>query len=112
MKSISESEESMGRMRRIQATICITTFMIFFASPPRTKAQGGPAVTTGFAEVENGKLYYEIAGDGPAVVLIHGGQLDCRMWDEQFALLAPHYRMIRFDVRGFGKSPAATRPYA
>ena len=41
---------------------------------------------TGFAEVNGGKLYYEVAGSGHALVLIHGGQMDRRMWDEQFAL--------------------------
>jgi pimeloyl-ACP methyl ester carboxylesterase len=62
--------------------------------------------------VSEGKLYYEAAGKGPAVVLIHGGQLDCRMWDEQWQLLADDFRAIRYDVRGFGKSPAARRPYS
>lgn len=76
-----------------------------------TRAQTVNA-TSGFADVPGGKLYYEMAGEGPAVVLIHGGQLDSRMWDDQFALLAPHYRVIRYDVRGFGKSPAPTRVYA
>jgi pimeloyl-ACP methyl ester carboxylesterase len=69
-------------------------------------------VKSGFAPVANGKIYYEEAGSGPAVVLLHGGQLDLRMWDEQFALLAPHYHVVRYDARGFGKSPAATAPFA
>jgi len=72
---------------------------------------GGAGTRSGFVDVDGGKLYYEAAGRGPAVVLIHGGQLDRRMWDEQFTLLAKDYQAIRYDVRGFGRSSTATRPF-
>ena len=63
----------------------------------------------GFAEVEGGRLYYEVAGDGDPVALIHGFGLDARMWDAQAEALADRYRVIRYDARGFGRSsvPAA-----
>jgi 3-oxoadipate enol-lactonase len=63
---------------------------------------------TGHIEVADGRLYYEAAGDGPAVVLLHGGLLDCRMWDDQFELLAARHRVIRVDVRSHGRSSTAT----
>ncbi|MEV4514773.1 alpha/beta fold hydrolase [Dactylosporangium sp. NPDC049525] len=63
---------------------------------------------TGHIEVPDGQLYYEAAGDGPAVVLLHGGLLDCRMWDDQFELLAARHRVIRVDVRSHGRSSSAT----
>lgn len=69
-------------------------------------------VDSGFAEINGGKIYYEATGAGHPLVLIHGGQMDRRMWDEQFALFSKSYRVIRFDVRGFGKSPASTNVYA
>lgn len=50
------------------------------------------------------KLYYELGGKGPAVVLIHGGWLNSAQWDEQFALLKREYRVLRYDMRGFGRS--------
>ncbi len=59
---------------------------------------------TGFAAVEGGRLYYEVAGTGPALVLVHAGVADCRMWDEQFEVFAARYRAIRYDTRGFGKT--------
>ncbi|HEX6779961.1 MAG TPA: alpha/beta hydrolase [Ktedonobacterales bacterium] len=59
---------------------------------------------TGFAEVEGGRLYYEAAGTGLALVLVHAGVADCRMWDEQFSAFAQSYRVIRYDARGFGKT--------
>src|SRR5271166_5735592 len=58
----------------------------------------------GFAPVGGTRLFYEVKGMGPALVLIHGGQMDSRMWDDQFALLAKQFTVIRYDVRGYGGS--------
>ncbi|MFN8492534.1 MAG: alpha/beta hydrolase [Caldilineaceae bacterium] len=65
-------------------------------------------VETGIAKVNNTQLYYEVTGDGPSLVLIHGFNLDTRMWDDQFATFAQHYRVVRYDSRGFGKSALPT----
>ena len=62
--------------------------------------------------VEGGQIYYETLGSGPAVVLIHGGFGDRRMWDEQFRALAASYRVVRYDHRGFGRSPAPQAAYS
>ncbi len=62
---------------------------------------------TGRVVVPGGLIYWEAAGDGAPVVLIHGGNLDRRMWDAQFAALQRDYRVIRYDARGFGRSSAA-----
>ena len=59
---------------------------------------------TGFAEVNGTKLYYEIAGSGDPIVLIHGWSFDTRCWNDQFAAFARDYRVLRYDLRGFGKS--------
>jgi pimeloyl-ACP methyl ester carboxylesterase len=53
-----------------------------------------------------GQLFVDSKGAGKPVVLIHGGQLDRRMWDREFDSLATQYHVIRYDVRGFGRSPA------
>lgn len=52
-------------------------------------------------------LLHDVAGDGPsAVVLLHSGVCDRRMWDGQFAHLAEAgHRVVRCDLRGFGESP-------
>lgn len=51
-------------------------------------------------------LHIERAGEGdPAVVLVHAGIADMRMWNRQVATLAPRYRVVRYDVRGYGRSP-------
>ncbi len=61
-------------------------------------------MTDGFVEIPGARLYYEMAGDGEPLVLLHGGLLDRRMWDEQFPFFAQHYRVIRYDRRSAGKS--------
>ena len=49
--------------------------------------------------------FYEDAGDGDAVVLIHGYGADLRLWNEQApALVDAGFRVIRYDVRGHGRS--------
>jgi pimeloyl-ACP methyl ester carboxylesterase len=69
-------------------------------------------VDTGVLPVDRGELYYEIAGAGEPVVLIHGGFGDRRMWDDQFDVLARDYRVLRYDHRGFGRSPAPDTTYS
>lgn len=63
-----------------------------------------PGGVTGVLERPGARLVYEVAGDGPAVVLIHGFGLDMRMWDPQIAPLAARFRVVRYDCRGFGAS--------
>jgi 3-oxoadipate enol-lactonase len=72
----------------------------------------GSSSTRGFAEVNGARLQYEVAGEGDPVVLIHAGICDSRMWDDQWAAFARHFRVIRYDVRGFGQSPAPSMTYA
>jgi len=67
---------------------------------------------TGYFNVDNGKLWYEIGGDGDTLVLVHAGFVDSRMWDDQWNAFTARYRVIRFDQRGFGKSDPAQLPVA
>jgi 3-oxoadipate enol-lactonase len=68
--------------------------------------------TTGTTHVEGADLYFEIAGEGPPLVLAHAGFVDCRMWDEQFPVFAEHHRVVRYDRRGFGQSAMAPGPFS
>ena len=57
------------------------------------------------APVNGTRLYYERAGSGPPVVLVSGGgTLDRRQWDDQFQVLAGRHDVIRYDLRGIGRS--------
>src|SRR5260370_27698701 len=68
----------------------------------------------GFAEVNGAKLYYEVTGTGHPLVLLHEGIADSRMYDDQFHAFAQRYRVVRFDLRGFGQSdlPPSDNPVA
>ena len=69
------------------------------------------AMTIANVEVDGGTLFAEVAGSGPAVVLIHPGLWDRRAWDGQFGVFAKEYRVLRYDARGdHPKVLAAPRP--
>src|SRR5687767_11871204 len=65
---------------------------------------------TGYVNVGTGKLWYEIGGEDDTLVLIHAGFVDSRMWDDQWDAFTKHYRVIRFDQRGYGRSDPAQGP--
>lgn len=69
------------------------------------------AVQSGFAAINGLQMYYEVAGAGQPVVFVHAGVADNRLWDEQFALFAQHYKVVRFDLRGFGKTEPVDNEY-
>src|SRR5215472_10585331 len=49
---------------------------------------------------------------GDAVVLLHPGWGDSRIWDQVLARLAGRHRMVRYDARGYGSSSAPTVPFS
>ncbi len=68
-------------------------------------------VSKGIAPVNGTHLYYEMAGAGHPFVLIHGGLVDHRLWDEQFQAFAQHYRVVRYDLRSYSMSAQTTETY-
>jgi 3-oxoadipate enol-lactonase len=68
------------------------------------------SATTGYADVNGAKLYYEVAGEGHPLVFLHAGVANLHMWDDQFSVFADHYRVVRYDHRGFGESRAPAGP--
>lgn len=58
-----------------------------------------------YATINGARIYYEVEGTGHALVLIHGWPMSARMWDEQARMLKNYYQVIRYDRRGFGRSP-------
>jgi len=65
-----------------------------------------------FVNAEGGKVWYQTCGTGPkAMVLIHDGLLHSVTWDDVWPLFCKDFHVVRYDKRGFGRSPAATAPY-
>jgi pimeloyl-ACP methyl ester carboxylesterase len=58
-----------------------------------------------------GEIVWEEAGSGPAVLLLHSGITDRRMWEPQIAALSDTHRVIRYDARGYGESGPIAEPY-
>jgi len=53
---------------------------------------------------EGVKLYYEAHGEGPALILTHGYSATSQMWAGQIDALAPHFKVVTWDMRGHGQS--------
>lgn len=59
--------------------------------------------------VDGGEVWADDSGgDGPPLVLLHPATGDSRIWDPVLPALTPKYRVVRYDARGFGQSPAPT----
>ena len=78
------------------------TGVAILAAPFLAQVQGQPS--SGIAKINGENIYYEVDGKGTPVVLIHGWSLNLRMWDPQVPALKDHFRVIRYDRRGFGRS--------
>ena len=78
--------------------------------PPETPA---PPARSGRVAVANRiRLFYEIQGQGDTLILIPGGFTDRRIWNEQLDELSRNFTVIRYDLRGFGRSDFPSRPYS
>jgi 3-oxoadipate enol-lactonase len=63
--------------------------------------------------VDGGELWADDSGgDGPPLVLLHPGVGDSRFWEPVLPALTAAYRVIRYDARGFGSSPAPAVKYS
>ncbi|MCE9646795.1 MAG: alpha/beta hydrolase [Chloroflexi bacterium] len=62
---------------------------------------------SGFVNIDHAKLYYEVAGTGTPLVMVHAGVADSRQWNNEFEFFSRSYQVIRYDMRGFGKSEPA-----
>jgi 3-oxoadipate enol-lactonase len=76
-------------------------------------ALAGGAARAEMAEVDGSQIYYEACGKGAqAIVLIHDGVVNSASFDEMWPQLCRDFRVVRYDRRGYGRSPAAKAPYS
>ena len=62
------------------------------------------------AELNGARIAYEVTGSGPAVVLVHAGIADRRMWRDTVPALAGEFTVLTYDQRGFGESTLPSGP--
>jgi 2-hydroxy-6-oxonona-2,4-dienedioate hydrolase len=69
-------------------------------------------VEGGFADSDGARIYYETAGQGTPLIMIHAGVADSRQWNNEFVHFSDAYRVIRYDLRGFGRSEPVDAEYS
>jgi len=67
-----------------------------------------------FVQLAEGELHYQLDGpvDAPVLVLSNSLGTDLHMWDIQISAFTEHFRVLRFDTRGHGKSLVTEGPYS
>jgi pimeloyl-ACP methyl ester carboxylesterase len=68
-------------------------------------------IESGFAQINRARIYYEIAGEGQPFVMLHAGVADNRQWNNEFAHYTRQFRVLRYDLRGYGKSEPVEGDY-
>jgi pimeloyl-ACP methyl ester carboxylesterase len=60
---------------------------------------------SGYVNIDGRMIYFEQNGSGEhTIVLIHGFSLSSKMWDNQFKRFSSRYRVVRYDMTGYGSS--------
>ena len=55
-------------------------------------------------KIDDASIYYETVGDGQPIVFLHAGVADSRQWNNEFHRFSSEFSVLRYDLRGFGKS--------
>ena len=62
--------------------------------------------------MRDGKMFYTLDGKGPALLMLHAGVADSRMWQTQIDHFAERFTVVCFDLRGYGRSPLPNGSFA
>jgi len=99
-------------MKRRLLFFCLLIFTSTHSFSQQCETTFELKVNSGYVNVEGGKIFYEEAGEGETIVLLHDGILHRVVWDEQFPVLAKIHRVVCYDRRGFGKSFHPQAPFS
>jgi 3-oxoadipate enol-lactonase len=99
--------------RVLPAAMLFATLTLVMSGQAVAQGAGSNPGPGSFVEVEGSKLYFEECGTGSeAVVLIHDGIAHSAVWDDVWPEFCKKFHTIRYDRRGYGRTPAATTWYA
>ena len=65
-----------------------------------------------FSQNNGVNIYYEVAGQGPALVFVHANPFDRRLWTYHVARFSQRFTTINVDIRGYGFSDKPTTPFS
>ena len=99
-------------MKRAVIILCFVALTAINLFSQKAGSNSSVAIDSGYIIVDGGRLFFETAGKGENIVLLHDGMVDREIWDEQFPVLAKNYRVVRYDRRGYGKSSDPEAPYS
>jgi 3-oxoadipate enol-lactonase len=95
-------------MTKLAATVALVSAAVaigFAACGQEAGAEAsGAAVESGYITVDSGRLFYERAGSGEVIVLLHDGMVHREVWEGQFPVFARDHTVVRYDRRGYGLS--------
>ncbi|MEW6194924.1 MAG: alpha/beta hydrolase [Bacteroidota bacterium] len=99
-------------MKRNILLLCLFVFISSNLFTQNTDSNYSVRRDSGYINVEGGKLFCEIAGEGECIVLLHDGIAHREIWDNQFGVFARNYSVVRYDRRGYGKSDFPQAPFS
>jgi pimeloyl-ACP methyl ester carboxylesterase len=65
-----------------------------------------------YADLSNGRVWYDEQGHGEPLVVLHGGAVDARFFEQNVAALAERFRVISTDLWGHGRTPDREGPFS
>lgn len=71
-----------------------------------------PNTIEGYIDHNGARIHYTSTGEGIALVFVHAGIADSRMWQPQVEFFSPRYRVVTFDLRGFGQTALTAEDYS
>ena len=114
--------------RALTRTLVLVAILTSWPAPPNVRSEitGGDeiwnklpkppalpkAVRSGYASVNDIKLYYEIYGSGDPLLLLHGGLANIEYFANQIPTFAREFQVIAIDSRGHGRSTRSSQPYS
>jgi pimeloyl-ACP methyl ester carboxylesterase len=65
-----------------------------------------------YVQLDDGQLFYSVTGEGEPLVLLHGNFNDHQIWQRQVNYLSQYYKVIAYDLRGYGQSSTPKSPFS